>query len=309
MKKYLITGAAGFIGSHTAQKFLNDGHEVWTIDNLRTGDRAKIPPAVHFIEGNCQDDVTLRQLGQTRFDAIIHIAGQSSGQISFEDPDYDFQTNVVATVKLAEYALRTQSLRFIYASSMSVYGHVPDAPIAEDYPAKPISFYGIGKLTSEKYLKMYEGKGLLATSIRFFNVYGPNQNMHNLKQGMISIYLAQLLKDDKVIVKGALDRFRDFVYIDDAVDFIYRIVHEPNAVGLSVNCATGVKTTVNDLLKKLADISGVSKEICQEGTTPGDQKGIYGDVSLVQKKFGFTCKTSLNDGLKRMIDWAQVSTW
>lgn len=309
MKKYLITGAAGFIGSHTAQRFIDDGHEVWTIDNLRTGDESRIPPGVRFIHGSCQDDEVIDQLQKTSFDAIIHLAGQSSGQISFEDPDYDFQTNVVSTLKLAQCALRTKSFRFIYASSMSVYGHVPDQPIPETWTVNPISFYGIGKLTSERYLEMYKEKGLLPTSVRFFNVYGPNQNMHNLKQGMISIYLAQLLKDESVVVKGSLDRFRDFVYIDDAVDFICRIVHEENAVGRSLNCATGVKTTVDDLLGKLIRISGVSKKIRQEGSTPGDQKGIYGDTAFVREKFGFVPRTNLDAGLTQMIEWARCAAW
>jgi UDP-glucose 4-epimerase len=309
MNTYLITGAAGFIGSHIAQRYIDRGDQVWTIDNLRTGDPDKIPAGVNFIKGACQDDAAIRQLKDTRFDAIIHIAGQSSGQISFEDPLYDFQTNVEATVKLAEYALRTGSLRFVYASSMSVYGNVPDAPIAESRVPNPISFYGIGKLTSEQYLQMYAGKGLRPTSIRFFNVYGPNQNMNNLKQGMISIYLAQLLKNDKVIVKGALDRFRDFIYIDDVVDFTAAVLNDPKAVNGIFNCGTGVKTTVDDLLKKLMRISGITKQIEQEGSTPGDQKGIYADMALSHKTFGFKPKTNLDSGLQAMIEWARTTTW
>lgn len=309
MKKYLITGAAGFIGSHTAQKFIDDGHEVWTIDNLRTGDKARIPAGVKFIHGDCQDDAAIGKLNATRFDAIIHLAGQSSGQISFEDPDYDFQTNVVSTVKLIEYALRTKSFRFIYASSMSVYGNVPDLPIAESREPQPISFYGIGKLTSEQYLKMYQGKGLEATSVRLFNVYGPNQNMNNLKQGMISIYLAQLLKNDQIIVKGALDRFRDFIYIDDVVNFICRILDDQDSIGKVFNCGTGIRTTVDELIKELARISGISKKVIQEGATPGDQKGIYADTSLVQKTFGFIPEKNLEDGLRAMVQWAKTKTW
>ena len=309
MSHYLVTGAAGFIASHIASKLIQSGHQVWTIDNLKTGDPDKIPAGVHFIEGACQDDATIAQLKNTRFDAIIHIAGQSSGQISFEDPLYDFQTNVEATVKLAEYALRTQSYRFIYASSMSVYGHVPDEPIAESRLPKPISFYGIGKLASEQCLQMYAGRGLQPTAIRFFNVYGPNQNMNNLKQGMISIYLAQLVKNDKVVVKGALDRFRDFIYIDDAVDFVTTVLDDPKALNGIFNCGTGVKTTVDDLLKKLIRISGINKEVVQEGSTPGDQKGIYADTSLAQKMFAFKPKTNLDTGLPAMIEWVKTTTW
>jgi UDP-glucose 4-epimerase len=309
MKKYLVTGAAGFIGSHVAQKLLKEGHRVWTIDNLKTGEASRIPKGVEFIHGACQDDGAIAQLKSTAFDAIIHLAGQSSGQISFEDPLYDFETNVGATVKLAEYALRTQSRRFIYASSMSVYGNVPDEPIAETRTPAPISFYGQGKLTSEHYLRLYQDKGLQPTSIRFFNVYGPNQNMSNLKQGMISIYLAQLLKNDKIVVKGALDRFRDFLYIDDAVDFVTTVLHHPKAINGIFNCGTGVKTTVGDLLQTLMRISGVKKEIVQEGSTPGDQKGIYGDMSLARQTFGFGHQFELDRGLDNMIRWARTAQW
>ena len=309
MSHYLVTGAAGFIGSHIAQKLVDNGHQVWTIDNLRTGDPHRIPDGVQWIQGACQDDAAIAQLKNTRFDAVIHMAGQSSGQISFEDPLYDFQTNVEATVKLIEYALRTKSYRFMYASSMSVYGNVPDEPIAESRAPKPISFYGIGKLASEHYLQMYAGKGLQPTAVRFFNVYGPNQNMNNLKQGMISIYLAQLLKNDKVVVKGALDRFRDFIYIHDVVDFAVAVLNDARAVNGVFNCGTGVKTTVDDLLKKLMRISGIKKEIVQEGSTPGDQKGIYADMTLSQKTFGFKPKTSLDTGLEAMIEWAKTTAW
>jgi UDP-glucose 4-epimerase len=126
---------------------------------------------------------------------------------------------------------------------------------------------------------------------------------------MISIYLAQLLKNDKVVVKGALDRFRDFIYIDDAVDFVTTVLDDPKAVGGIFNCGTGVKTTVGDLLQKLVKISGIKKEIVQEGSTPGDQKGIYADMALARKTFGFKAKTSLDDGLQAMIEWAKTTTW
>lgn len=307
--KYLVTGAAGFIGSSIAQRLIEDGHQIWSIDNLKTGSPQRIPAGTIFIEGACQDDSSLRQLNHTSFDAILHVAGQSSGQISFEDPVYDFQTNVAATIKLAEYALKTNSLRFIYASSMSVYGNVPDEPIPETREPNPISFYGIGKLTSERYLLMYQDKGLQPTAIRFFNVYGPNQNMSNLKQGMVSIYLAQLLRDEKVEVKGSLDRFRDFVYIDDVVDFVTTILHELKAIGRVFNCGTGVRTTVEELIREMMRISGIEREVLCVGTTPGDQKGIYADTSLVRGALGFAPRVNLDAGLTRMIDWAHTTQW
>src|SRR3989338_3222376 len=190
MKKYLVTGAAGFIGSAVARALLTQGHQVWTIDNLTTGFRENIPAGVHFIEGHCQDRKAIEALGKIKFDAILHLAGQSSGEISFENPVYDLTTNTQSTLMLMDYALKTGCQRFIYASTMSVYGAVADKPIAEHHPTQPLSFYGVGKLASEHYLRIYQSKGLKPTALRYFNVYGPNQNMNNLKQGMVSIYLA-----------------------------------------------------------------------------------------------------------------------
>ncbi len=189
-KKYLVTGAAGFIGSFVAQHLKEQGHEVWTIENLSTGYRENIPQGIIFIEGGCQDQSSIDRLNSTRFDAILHIAGQSSGEISFSDPVYDLRSNTESTLRLMEYGLKHGCRRFIYASSMSVYGQTSQERVSEQLEPRPLSFYGVGKLASEHYLRIYEGRGLKPTALRLFNVYGPGQNMANLKQGMVSIYLA-----------------------------------------------------------------------------------------------------------------------
>lgn len=150
MNKYLITGAAGFIGSAIAKRLIQNGHQVWTIDNLSTGRKDNIPDGVIFIEGNCQDTHIIEQLKGISFDAILHIAGQSSGEISFDDPVYDLRTNTESTLRLIKFGLENGCSRFIYASSMSVYGSVADEPIAESHPTCPLSFYGVGKLASER---------------------------------------------------------------------------------------------------------------------------------------------------------------
>lgn len=309
MKKYLVTGAAGFIGAAIAAKLLKEGHDVWTIDNLSTGFKENLSQGITFIHGGCQDTESLVQLKKTRFDAILHIAGQSSGEVSFDDPVYDLRTNTESTLRLIQYGLAHGCPRFIYASSMSVYGEVPNRPIAEDFPCKPLSFYGVGKLASEHYMRIYQSKGLKPTALRYFNVYGPGQNMANLRQGMVSIYLAQLIKNDEVIVKGSKDRFRDFSFIDDVVDFTVSLVDDPRAFGGIYNFGTGVRTTVEDLLENLTRLSGIKKKITFTESTPGDQKGIYADMSLVQKTFGFKSRHSLEDGLVKMIDWAKKVKW
>jgi UDP-glucose 4-epimerase len=182
---------------------------------------------------------------------------------------------------------------------------VEDKPINETHPTQPLSFYGVGKLASEHYLRIYQSKGLQPTALRYFNVYGPNQNMDNLKQGMVSIYLAQLLSHDEIVVKGAKDRFRDFIYIDDIVRFTKGIVNDERSFGGVFNVGTGVKTTVESLLEKLLKISGIKKNVVFAPGTPGDQKGIYADISLVKKQFGFEPKCSLDEGLKKMVEWAK----
>jgi len=309
MSKYLVTGAAGFIGSAIAKKLLARGDEVWTIDNLSTGYQKNIPDGVVFIEGGCQEEASVNQLKGVKLDAILHIAGQSSGEISFDDPVNDLQTNTESTLRLIKLGLEMGCHRFIYASSMSVYGDVPQEAIAEEFTPNPLSFYGVGKLASEHYLRIYASKGLKATSLRYFNVYGPGQNMSNLRQGMVSIYLAQFIKNENVLVKGALDRFRDFIYIDDVVNFTTNIIGDEKSFGGIYNVASGVKTTVESLLSLIKEISAIDKKIITEGSTAGDQKGIFADMSLVQETFDFKVQYDLGQGLSKMIEWARSFQW
>lgn len=305
MKKYLVTGAAGFIGSAIAKKLLSLGHEVWTIDNLSTGQLDKLPPRIHFIQGDCQNPESIHQLQGTIFNAILHFAGQSSAEISFDDPVYDLRTNTEATLRLIDYAIKHGCQRFIYASTMSVYGSVEDIPISENHKTEPLSFYGVGKLASEHYLRIYMDKGLQPTTLRLFNVYGPHQNMSNLRQGMVSIYLAQMLFQDKVIVKGADDRFRDFIYIDDVVDFTCGIIDDSRTYGGVYNVATGIKTTIKTLISKLQKYSGLTPHIEYTSGTQGDQQGITADCLRAQNYLGFNSKVGLDEGLKKTLHWAR----
>ena len=216
MARYLVTGAAGFIGAALASRLMKEGNQVVTIDNLSTGNISNIPDGVKFIEGDCGNQDVYSNIPNDPFDAIFHIAGQSSGEISFDDPIYDIRTNAESTLLLLKFALKNNCKRFIFASTMSVYGIKPERPVKENEDCHPESFYGIAKLASEHYLRVYEQFGIDTTSLRLFNVYGPGQNMDNLRQGMVSIFLAQMLKDKSIHVKGSADRFRDFIHV-----FIY----------------------------------------------------------------------------------------
>ncbi len=304
MGYYLVTGAAGFIGAAVAKRLVDSGHEVVTIDNLTTGFRDAIPEGVEFIEGGCQDEASILALDNRMFDAIHHIAGQSSGEISYDNPIYDLQTNTQSTLMLLKYALETGCKDFIYASSMSVYGNQPDRAISEKELPVPVSFYAAGKLASEHYLRIYQKQGIRTTALRLFNAYGPGQNLENHRQGMVSIYLAMALRQKHIEVRGSKDRFRDLVYIDDIVDAFLASMNRDGEEFLSVNIATGVRTSVEELVNRI--ISSLSFDVSVEynGSTPGDMFGIYGNVDYAREMLGWASKINLATGMQSMIDWA-----
>ena len=173
MAKYLVTGAAGFIGSAVARRLIQMGHEVTIIDNLTTGYVENVPKGANFIKSESFDSNAYEKLKPIKFDAILHIAGQSSGEISFDNPIYDLQSNTQSTLSILKFARETGCNRVIYASTMSIYGKQPDAPVKEDAYCMPLSFYAVGKLASEHYLRIYQQYGINTTALRLFNVYGP----------------------------------------------------------------------------------------------------------------------------------------
>ena len=306
MKNFLVTGAAGFIGSALAKRLINEGHNVVTIDNLSTGFVEAIPKGVKFFKGNCHDTDIAAELESYDFNAIFHIAGQSSGEISFEDPIYDLQSNTQSTLVLIKLALKTNCQKFIFASSMSVYGDQPDEPVSENNSTIPKSLYAVGKLASENYMRIFQQYGLQTTALRLFNVYGIGQNLLNLKQGMVSIYLAQALKDNHILVKGSPERYRDLVYVDDVVDAFILSYNRTDYNNKIYNVATGKKTKVVELIDLIINILGYNISVEYSGSTPGDQFGIFGDFSKIKNELGWSPKLDINDGLYRMIEWAKV---
>jgi UDP-glucose 4-epimerase len=306
MSTFLVTGGAGFIGSEVARKLIDQGNSVVVVDNLSTGSISNIPAGCIFLEYNCQDTELYKRLLDFKFDAIFHIAGQSSGEISFDDPVYDLQTNGQSTLQLLNYCRQTGCNKFIYASTMSVYGQVAEQllPVVEACIPAPQSFYGVGKLASEHYLRIYTMFGITTSALRLFNVYGPGQNLTNMRQGMVSIFLAQALRDGKVHVKGSPERFRDFVYIDDVVDAFLKCSSFDDAGYRCFNISTGVKTKVGELVEQI--VGNINKEINVrfEGSTLGDQFGITGDSSSFSAATGWQANMPLNIGLSKMVEWA-----
>jgi UDP-glucose 4-epimerase len=303
MATVLVTGAAGFIGAHVAGALLRLGHQVVGVDDLSSGSRGNAPTDAEFLELDLTREGSLKRL-PTRVDAIAHLAGQSSGEMSYDDPVGDLQRNTVSTLNLLRYARESGAQRIVTASSMSVYGDVADAPTTESTIAWPKSCYGIGKLAAEQYMHVFR-HDIPYTAMRMFNVYGPGQNLDNLRQGMVSIYVAMALRSGVIEVRGGLDRFRDFVHVDDVVAAWVAALCDRAPLNDAVNIGTGVRTTVRQLLDVIVEcVPGT--QVREAAGTPGDQVGIYADISRARSTLGWEPKVALRDGVASFVEWART---
>jgi UDP-glucose 4-epimerase len=303
VSNYLVTGAAGFIAAHIARRLIEQGHSVSTIDNLHTGRRSNVPDGVHFVHGGCENESSYLELPGAPWDGIVHFAGQSSGEISFDDPSFDLDCNVRSTLRILDFARKHGCRRIIYASSMSVYGQGADVATAETATPKPESFYGVGKYASEHYLRIYRRFGIESVCLRLFTIYGPGQNLDNFRQGMVSIFMEQMFRNNRIQVKGAGDRFRDLVHVDDVVEVVTTILRDDRFDQPILNIGTGVKTTVDQLLQCLIRHYGRPVDVCHEGSTAGDIHGICADTTLLKRTLGLSPRVDLETGVGRFVEW------
>jgi UDP-glucose 4-epimerase len=302
----IVTGGAGFIGSHLARALLGNGHRVTVLDNLYTGKEANIPKGADFIYIDLGADNMYSRIKGLKCDAVFHLAGQPSGEASFDDPEYDFRSHVLSTFYMLRWCKEHGVSRFLYSSSMSVYGDPDTLPISEGHPFKPKTFYGAGKAAAEAYISLYGRLGIDTTVFRLFSVYGPGQNMENMMQGMLSIYLSYMLEGKPVIVKGSAMRYRDFINIGDVVEAWLSAYESPVSHGKTYNLATGVKTTVAKLLDELKDAFNSSDYPIEFAPdTAGDQFGVIGDISLIEKDLNWKPAIDLKTGIAGMVKWAR----
>ncbi len=300
-KNFLVTGCAGFIGSAIAKKLIEKNYNVYGIDNLSTGRKKNVPKKVKFIIGNCEDSKKINKFKNKKFNAIIHFAGQSSGEMSFYNPIRDLNSNFYSTAKLLKLAEATKCKHFIYASSMSVYGDVDNKAISENHICTPKSFYGASKLASENYIKIYKNKKINSTILRIFNVYGPGQNLENSNQGMLSIYLQQIFKNKKVIIKGSGGRVRDFIYIDDLVNIVLKIIGNKKCFNQTLNLGSGKKYKVSEIISKIKKVSKINFTTIYTKNTPLDQFYIYPNVNKIKKLLKVKMQNSIDVGLYKFV--------
>lgn len=306
----IVTGGAGFIGSHLARRLIERGDEIFVLDDLSTGFQRNVPEGAVFYQvdvGSINDLLALKF--PDKIDTIYHLAGQSSGEASFDDPLGDIKSNYIATYNILKLAEMKHCQRFIFTSSMSVYGEIGNGfiPVHEMHECNPQSYYGCNKLASEKLINVFIKKtGIRPTIFRLFNVYGPGQNMNNLKQGMVSIYMSYLMKDVPILVKGSLDRFRDFIYVDDVVDGLIRSEPCEKTFGEVFNIGTGQSTTVLEVLQTLLKIyqkDDFDRWIVVEGNTPGDLKGFSADISKLKAAIEWKPRYDIERGIAEMKAW------
>jgi len=292
------------VGSSLSRRLLADGHSVIGIDDLSTGRLENVPEEVDFITGDVADRSVLAQL-PPRVSGLLHLAGQSSGEISFDDPVGDLHRNVVTTLRLIEWAADHSAPKLVLASSMSVYGQQSDPlQVPESSVPRPLSCYGVGKLAAEHYLQVYREQ-VPSVALRMFNTYGPGQDLDNLRQGMVSIFVAQAVRDGRILVKGSLDRFRDLVHIDDMVEVWIRAWRSESAVGETLNVGSGVRTTVGELTALISSAVGGCPIETSDGT-PGDQFGITASTQRLNEVLDFAPSISEEDGVRSFITWAQT---
>jgi UDP-glucose 4-epimerase len=304
----LVSGGAGFIGSHLVSRLLKNGHYVFVIDNLENGKKTSIPSQAVFLKADVADSKTYKNLPSS-IDTVFHLASQASGELSFENPLKDQRVNQTGSLLLANWARFTKVKNFVFTSTMGVYKDKINGAANEQSRTIPSSFYGIHKLASENYFRILADFGCQVTILRLFNVYGPGQHLDNLKQGMVRIYLSYILKNKPVIVRGKLTRYRDFVYIDDVIDGILKSANRKKGKRYEIiNLGTGVRTSVKLLIKEIFKATGNQWRnylIIQRPSTPRDIFGCYAKNHKAKYLLDWSPKTNLKTGISQMVHWCQ----
>lgn len=302
--KVLVTGGAGFIGSHLADRLLAAGNEVVVLDNLSTGKRENLPesaPGFEFVAGDIRDLETVLRCVRG-VDAVVHLAAVASVQASIDDPLGTHQTNFDGTLNLLEAARVAGVRRFVYASSAAVYGNTQQLPVSEESRLQPLSPYAADKLAGEHYLYYYFTKhGLATTAFRFFNIYGPRQDPSSPYSGVISIFVKRIQAGAPVMIFGDGQQTRDFVYVGDLVDLLAQSLARPGLAGKTINVGTGVESSLLQLLDALGTLVGQTIQRSHSAPRVGDIVRSCADVTRLKGCFGSAPSTSIHEGLRVLV--------
>ncbi len=305
MAFYLVTGGAGFIGSHLAEELVRRGERVRVADNLSTGKRENLDhvPGVEFFEGDLAD-VEFARRAAAGVDYVLHQAAIPSVPRSVTDPITSNRANIDATLNVLVAARDAGVRRVVYAASSSAYGDTPTLPKHEEMPTAPLSPYALQKLVGEQYLAMFHRLyGLETVSIRYFNVFGPRQDPSSPYSGVISLFIRALLEGTTPTIYGDGEQTRDFTYVANVVDGVLRACHAPGVAGAVINVATGGRVSLNALLGTLRSLTGSEVEARYAEPRAGDVRDSQADIARARRLLNYEPLVSFEEGLGRTVAW------
>ncbi|UCC39926.1 MAG: SDR family oxidoreductase [Candidatus Aminicenantes bacterium] len=308
MTKYLVTGGAGFIGSHVAEELVRRGHKVTVLDNFFTGKRENIAPfmdKIELIEGDIRDmDICRQSLEDVDF--VLHQAALPSVPRSIEDPVLASEINIQGTLNLLVASRDAGIKKFVFASSTSVYGDDPSLPKEEGREGKPLSPYAVSKIAGEMYCQVFSRiYGLSTVCLRYFNVFGPRQDPFSQYAAVIPNFITKTLKGESSTIFGDGEQSRDFTYVSNVVEANFLAAEAQNVTGEIFNIACGEKTSVNSLAKKINELLGKDISPVHDEPRPGDILHSLADISKAKKMLKYDPLVSIDEGLEKTIRWFQ----
>jgi UDP-glucose 4-epimerase len=310
MTKVLVTGGSGFIGAHLTDELIKKKYKVMVVDSLKSkGGIPFINPLSKFYKGDITKKKTLNLIEKWKPDIIFHLAAQSASESAYDNPQYDYLTNGYGTFLLAKLAKKIKVKKFIYTSSVAVYGSNTNSLISETSKINPDSIYGISKYTGEMFIRQILYNTKVKTCIfRVFNTYGPGENLNFLKKGMVSIYSSYIWKKKPIVVKGSLNRFRNFTFIDDCIKFLILSINNKKLKNHELfNLSSAKKITVKNLINKILKINNLKNyKLLKKESTPGDSFGYNCSNKYLLKKFPKVNFLTLEEGIKRYFKWIKV---
>jgi nucleoside-diphosphate-sugar epimerase len=309
MAHYLVTGGAGFIGSHLSEEVARRGHRVRVADSLITGKRSNLAhvPGVEFIEGDLAD-LEFAERVADGCDYVLHQAAMPSVPRSVTDPITSNRANVDGTLNILVASRDAGVKRLVFAGSSSAYGDTPTLPKHEGMPSDPMSPYALQKVVGEQYLRMFTRLyGLETVSIRYFNVFGPRQDPTSPYSGVISVFATALIENRPPRIYGDGEQTRDFTYVANVVDGVLRACEAPNASGEIINVATGGRISLNKLFYAMRDMVGGTLEPIYGESRQGDVRDSQADIRKAKALLGYEPIVSFEEGLARTITWYRTA--
>ena len=305
MAHYLVTGGAGFIGSHLCEELARRGETVRVVDSLITGKRANLAhvPNVEFIEGDLAD-LSVATRAVRGVDYVLHQAAIPSVPRSVEDPITSNRANIDASLNLLVAARDAGVKRVVYAGSSSAYGNSPTMPKVETMPTAPLSPYALQKLVAEQYCQMFTRLyGLETVTIRYFNVFGPRQDPSSPYSGVISLFIKALFEGQRPKIFGDGEHTRDFTYVANVVDGVLRAAQAKDASGEVINVATNGRVSLNQLFTTLRTLVGSSVEPIYDKPRAGDVRDSQADISKAARLLGYKPLITFEQGLENTVEW------